>query len=210
MSADATGGIPHRANAADHAGQSLTTSDPTMLRALAHPLRIEIMAVLDELKEATATEVGERVGASASNCSFHLRQLERAGYIERAEPRGTAKPWRPVHHSRNLSPDPADPASVRSSAAVGALYVQHEARRMVDYLTAAPEQEPDWVGAVLVNTSTFWATADEMHALREAVVELTEHLTGRDGDPSLRPPGSRKGHLFATLNPDPTEPPTPA
>lgn len=188
----------------------LVSSDPAVLRALAHPLRIEILAVLDDLEEATATEIAERVGESPSNCSFHLRQLEKAGYIERGEQRGTAKPWRPVHDSRNLRPDEHDPESVRSSAAIGAMYVQREASRVVDFLTTAPVHEPDWVGAVTVNTTEFWATAEEMQDLAVRIATLTEHLQGRAHDPSKRPPGSRRGHLFATLNPDPTSEPTPA
>lgn len=188
---------------------TLVTSDPAMLRALAHPLRVEILSVLDELREATATAIAERVGESPSNCSFHLRQLEKAGYIERAEQRGTAKPWRPVHRSRNLMPDVHDPASVRSSATIGALYVQHEAARIVDFLTTAPTDDAEWAGAVTVNTSEFWATADEMRELVHAIAALTEHLHGREADASSRPPGSRRAHFLGVLNPDPRTPPTP-
>ena len=190
-------------------GGSLVTSDPAVLRALAHPLRVEILAVLDELGEATATEIAERVGESPSNCSFHLRQLAKAGYIVRGEQRGTAKPWRPAHRSRNLTPDEHDPASIRSSATVGALYVQREASRVMEYLTTTPPQEPEWVRTIVVNMSDFWATADEMRELAETLGHLTDRFAGRSDDPSLRPPGSRRGHLFVTLNPDPQAPPTP-
>lgn len=190
-------------------GDMLVTSDPAVLRALAHPLRVEILAVLDELQEATATEIAERVGESPSNCSFHLRQLAKAGYIVRGEQRGTAKPWKPAHRGRNLSPNEHDPASVRTSAAVGALYVQHEANRVVDFLTSAPTDDAAWVRAVVVNTSEFWATADEMREVAEAIAALAERFEGRSADPSKRPVGSRRGHLFATLNPDPRTPPTP-
>jgi len=199
------------ADAADAAGEraaALVTSDPAVLRALAHPLRVEILAVLDELGEATATEIAEHVGESPSNCSFHLRQLAKAGYIVRGEQRGTAKPWRPAHTSRNLTPDEHDPASVRSSAAVGALYVQREASRVVEYLTTTPPEEPEWVRTMVVNTSDFWATADEMRELAETIGRLTDRFAGRAADPARRPPGSRRGHLFATLNPDPRTPPT--
>ncbi|WP_344344467.1 winged helix-turn-helix domain-containing protein [Agrococcus versicolor] len=193
----------------DPAARSLVTSDPAVLRALAHPLRVEILAVLDDLLEATATEIAERVGESPSNCSFHLRQLEKAGYIERAEPRGTAKPWRPVHASRNLRPDPEDAASVRTSAALGSLYVQREASRVVDFLATPPVGDPEWVRTVMINSSEVWATADELRELGERIVALTAHLEGRSSDPSRRPPGSRRAFLFATVNPDPRSEPTP-
>lgn len=188
----------------------LVTSDPAMLRALAHPLRVEILAVLDDLEEATATQIAERVGESPSNCSFHLRQLAKAGYIERGEQRGTAKPWRALHHSRNLTPDQHDPESVRAASTVGAMYVQREAGRVVDFLTGATHEAPEWVGTIVVNTAEFWATSDELRELAERIGRLTDHLQGRDADPAKRPPGSRRAHLFATLNPDPRTPPTPS
>lgn len=191
-------------------GRTLVTGDPAILRALAHPLRVEILSVLDELQEATATEIAERVGESPSNCSFHLRQLAKAGYIVRGEQRGTAKPWKPAHHSRNLQPDLADPDSIRSSAAVGALYVQHEANRVVDFLTSAPTDDPEWAGVVMVNTAEFWATAEEMRSLASEVASLVDRFQGRSADPERRPAGSRRAHFFATLNPDPRTPPTPA
>jgi DNA-binding transcriptional ArsR family regulator len=181
----------------------LRSSDPAVLRALAHPLRVEILAVIDELEEATATQIAERVGESPSNCSFHLRTLEKAGFIVRAEAKGTSKPWRSAHRSRDLRPDPDDVDSVRSSSTIGALYVQHEADRMIKFLTAHGSGKlPEWVNGVTVNISTFWATPDELAEVAEEIAHLVDRFRGRHDDPALRPPGSHKSHFFATLNPD--------
>ncbi|WP_144720180.1 ArsR/SmtB family transcription factor [Agrococcus jejuensis] len=205
---DVAVGLPAEVASAEE--RSLVSSDPAVLRALAHPLRVEIMAVLDDLQEATATEIAERVGESPSNCSFHLRQLEKAGFIVRGEQRGTAKPWRPAHHGRNLSPDVEDPASVRASATIGALYVQREASRVVDYLTSsAATESPEWLETMTVNTTEFWATQEEMREMVERIATLADHLQGRSHDPSKRPPGSRRARMLVTLNPDPTAEPTP-
>ncbi|GAA3593624.1 ArsR/SmtB family transcription factor [Agrococcus terreus] len=188
---------------------SLRTSDPAVLRALAHPLRVEILAAIDDLGEATATQIAERIGDTPSNCSFHLRTLAKAGFIERAEAQGTSKPWKAVHKERDLRPDPNDPESVRSSGTIGALYVQHEADRMVRFLTTqAPEAVAAW--SVTVTTSSFWATPEELAALAEEVHHLADRFAGRSADPSLRPAGSRKAYLFATVNPDLEIPATPA
>jgi DNA-binding transcriptional ArsR family regulator len=179
----------------------LRSSDPALLRALAHPLRVEILAVIDELGEATATQIAERVGESPSNCSFHLRTLAKAGFIERATAQGTSKPWRSVHRSRDLRPDPKVPESLRTSATIAALYVQHEANRMVDFLTKHGVGHEEWVEAVTVNASHFWATADELAQLSADVAKLSEKFHDRK-DPAKRPPGSRRATLFSTLNPD--------
>lgn len=188
---------------ADESAPALRSSDPAVLRALAHPLRVEMLAVIDELEEATATQIAERVGESPSNCSFHLRTLEKAGFIVRAEAKGTSKPWRAAHRSRDLRPDPDDVESVRSSSTIGALYVQHEADRVIRFLQAHGNGRlPEWVNGVTVNMSTFWATPDELAEVAEEIAHLVDRFRGRHDDPSLRPPGSHKSHFFATLNPD--------
>lgn len=187
-------------------GEGLRTSDPAVLRALAHPLRVEILELLDDAQggEVTASEIAERTGKTVANCSFHLRTLERAGFVERGEPRGREKPWRAPHRSRDLRPDPSDADSVRAAGAVGALYVQREAARLMEVLTAAePFGDPEWNDAVTVNISRFWATSEEMRALGAELGRLTDAFAGRSDDPSLRPSGARPGRLFATVNPDP-------
>lgn len=194
----------------DRGRPALRTSDPAVLRALAHPLRVEILAAIDDLGEATATQVAERVGDTPSNCSFHLRTLAKAGFIERAEAQGTSKPWRAVHRERDLRPDPNDPESLRSSGTIGALYVQHEADRVVRFLTTqGPELMGEWAGGTSVTTSTFWATPEELAEVTEQIRRLSERFAGRSDDPAKRPPGSRKAYLLATVNPDFDLPATP-
>src|SRR4051812_19836191 len=70
--------------------------DPRELRALAHPVRLRLIQVLFELGTATATELAEHVGESPSNCSWHLRQLAKYGFVEEAGGTGRQRPWRPV------------------------------------------------------------------------------------------------------------------
>lgn len=182
-------------------GRSLRTGDPSLLRALAHPLRVEILSVIDDLGEATATQIAEKVGESPSNCSFHLRTLAKAGFIERADAQGTSKPWKAVHQSRDLRPDPSDPESVRTSGTIGALYVQHEANRIVDFLTRHGLSDPQWLPGITVNSSTFWATPEELAEVANEIAHIADRFAGRK-NPANRPAGSRKAHLFATVNPD--------
>ncbi len=185
---------------------ALRTSDPAVLRALAHPLRVEILSLLAGSDAAlTASEVAARTEQTVANCSFHLRTLERAGFVVRAEPRGREKPWRAAHRHLDLRPDPADRESVVAAGALSALYVQREAARLTAVLTAPePFDAPEWTDAVTMSMSRFWATAEEMKELGEAVARLTDAFSGRGEDPSRRPPGARQGRLFAVVNPEPT------
>src|SRR5204863_3922709 len=72
-------------------------TDVGALRALANPVRYRILGQLMALGPQTASECADVVGATASNCSYHLRELERYGLVERVDgPAGDARerPWR--------------------------------------------------------------------------------------------------------------------
>ena len=60
-------------------------TDIRALRALAHPDRVAILRLLMAGVARTATECARAVGASPSACSYHLRELERFGFVVRDE-----------------------------------------------------------------------------------------------------------------------------
>lgn len=67
------------------------------LRALAHPVRQRLLRALAAAGTATATELAEQVGESPPNCSWHLRQLARYGFVtEAGGGPGRKRPWRLV------------------------------------------------------------------------------------------------------------------
>jgi len=61
-------------------------SDPKAIRALAHPLRLDLLEILTATGPATAAHCGRILGVSQANCSFHLRQLAKYGFVEDAGP----------------------------------------------------------------------------------------------------------------------------
>lgn len=61
-------------------------SDPKAIRALAHPLRLDLLEVLTAVGPATAAQCGRVLGVSQASCSFHLRQLAKYGFVEDAGP----------------------------------------------------------------------------------------------------------------------------
>ena len=73
-------------------------TDPKAMRAMAHPARLSLLEALAHHGQLTATEAAEHVGESPSNCSFHLRQLAKYGFVEEAEGgTGRQRPWRLVN-----------------------------------------------------------------------------------------------------------------
>ena len=61
-------------------------SDPKAIRALAHPLRLDLLDLLVATGPATAAQCGRVLQASQASCSFHLRQLAKYGLVEDAGP----------------------------------------------------------------------------------------------------------------------------
>ncbi len=61
------------------------------LKALAHPLRVRIFSELTSYGPATASALAARLGESSGSTSYHLRQLEKHGYVREDAGRGNGR-----------------------------------------------------------------------------------------------------------------------
>jgi len=79
--------------------------DAKGLRALAHPLRVELVDLLRKHGPSTATRLADLLGVNSGTASYHLRRLGAAGFVEEDTERGNARErwWRPVHHVTRLT-----------------------------------------------------------------------------------------------------------
>src|SRR4051794_8216025 len=62
----------------------MRVTDPQAIRALAHPLRLDLLELLAATGPATAAHCGRILDVPQANCSFHLRQLAKYGFVEEA------------------------------------------------------------------------------------------------------------------------------
>jgi DNA-binding transcriptional ArsR family regulator len=60
--------------------------DPRLVKALAHPLRVSILRVLED-RVASPSEIATELSAPLGNVSYHVRVLERAGLLKLARTR---------------------------------------------------------------------------------------------------------------------------
>lgn len=58
-----------------------TITDPRLVKALAHPLRLRILSVLEE-RTASPKEIAQEVDAPLTHVSYHVRQLAELGVIK--------------------------------------------------------------------------------------------------------------------------------
>src|SRR3982751_379302 len=60
--------------------------DAPALKALAHPLRVQILRTLEVRGQVSVTSLAEELGESTGAVSYHLRQLARHGLVEEGDP----------------------------------------------------------------------------------------------------------------------------
>ena len=78
--------------------------DPVAIRALAHPLRHDLMSIIARLGQATTADAARELGISHGLASHHLRQLAKYGFVEQVRGKDhRERPWRMVATSYNWS-----------------------------------------------------------------------------------------------------------
>lgn len=183
--------------------EQVLVHEPERMRALAHPLRLQLLDLLSEHDELTATQCAEQTGESVASCSFHLRMLEKYGYIERAESRGREKPWRRASTGGfKTEPDPEVPETVRAAGELAVLSVSHRAQRFQEAVARADKESTEWLEATEVSNVGFWATAEETSQLADDLLTVLTRFKERKTS-AQRPPGARYVHGLTLLYTDP-------
>jgi predicted ArsR family transcriptional regulator len=162
-------------------------TDPRVLRALTHPLRLALLELLSE-GPLTATEAAEHLGESPASCSFHLRTLAKYGYIEEAAGgRGRQRPWRRVPANNEIREDDLDPDAQIASAALIELLHEREAERLRTWQATRQSYPAVWRSAASENHLVLHLSAVELEKLGEAMLELLAPYARRqnEGTPPL-------------------------
>jgi DNA-binding transcriptional ArsR family regulator len=177
--------------------------DPGALRALAHPLRIQLVALLRRDGPLTASEAGRRIGESSGSASYHLRQLARFGLVEEAPGgRGRERPWRATSlftawPNVAETPELAE-ASLQLERFVLAKYVE----RLERWFALRRSEAPEWQDAAAFGDSLLYLTVDELAELRGALAKLAEPYIERVARPELRPREARAVTFLQIAFPD--------
>jgi DNA-binding transcriptional ArsR family regulator len=149
-------------------------SDPKLLRALAHPVRLRILAYLRSRESATATEVAEQIEESVASASYHLRILAKYGFIAPAERRGREKPWKAVQVSTALTTSelsPANKARANAMARAGRQSFFEQLERWADQTDSNPRE---WQNAAFGIGYGMRLTAKELTAMRKELQKVLD------------------------------------
>jgi DNA-binding transcriptional ArsR family regulator len=153
--------------------------DVELLRALAHPLRSALLNHLTAVGPRTASECAEAVGSTASNCSWHLRQLAQYGLVERAEGEdGRERPWRARQVGLEMGELADDPAHRAAQLGVVGATLTHEQELTQRYLDSLDALDPAWRAAAGLSTYALRVTPAELTRLTEAIDALVRPYIG--------------------------------
>lgn len=188
-----------------------------------HPLRTALVELMYRIGPVTANEAGRRLGRSSGLCSFHLRQLGRAGLIEEV-PRsgGRARPWRLCAGAASRAAASAAGRSAEEGAATGAAADAvedslHSLNRGLEnesyqHWLAEREQAPEpWRRDDAFSTVLYLAP-EEIDLLAEELRRVLAPYRLRETLPSARPPDAAPvavvSRIFPILPPrQPSDPP---
>ena len=167
--------------------------DARVMRALAHPIRLRMIALLSADGPASVRVLAERTGESTASVSYHLAQLARFGLVEEAvELRtGRERPWRAARRGISWDMDHGDDAS----AALRAAYLK-ERMRIVDEFAAHEQALPgEWQRASFFLDDVGHLTAAELAEVSEQLKAVLARV--RRQNPQDRPAGAKRISFFA-------------
>ena len=145
--------------------------DAKVLRAMAHPLRLRLIGLLRKDGPATASELARRLDESSGLTSYHLRQLERFGFVEDDVERskGRKRYWRAREEGMEWSIDTDDPGLIEANRALGAELIAEYSRWLSRWYAETPDWDRRWRAAAEGLDQWFELTPDELRSLADDV-----------------------------------------
>jgi DNA-binding transcriptional ArsR family regulator len=167
--------------------------DAPALKALAHPLRVQILRILELREQMSVTSLAEELGETTGAVSYHLRQLARHGLVEEGDAGETGQPdgRRSVGRRRRLWRMAVDEIHISGTAflsdddtreAAGFLLREMESsrsRRLAHWFATAASWPEEWQrassdmdGTLTLDPAQTRALADELKAVLDRYREL--------------------------------------
>jgi DNA-binding transcriptional ArsR family regulator len=152
------------------------------LRALAHPLRLQLLQVLRAEGPATASQLGRRLGESSGATSYHLRALHRVGMVEEVEQENARERWWKRSSERLVIPNSVPPEASDSERAelqaahaqIESIFVERDEAALQRWMEVRYGLPLEWQDAQWIGNFRMWATAAEVQDFVQAVLDLAE------------------------------------
>jgi DNA-binding transcriptional ArsR family regulator len=174
--------------------QQPRTLDLAALKALSHPLRLQLLEMLSRYGEQTASMLAVRIGESSGSTSYHLRQLAKHGLVREVEGRGTGRErwWARPPGAITVTPPATEKnrSAVTAARIVARQFEQNRSQALEDFLRFGDERlGAEWMDAAVLNTSNLVLNAEQLEEISQRVVAflggIVEEYRGRGGAGAL-------------------------
>jgi DNA-binding transcriptional ArsR family regulator len=170
---------------------SIVTPGLEGLKALSHPGRLRMLGLLRSEGPATATTLAARLGLNSGATSYHLRQLERHGFIVEDAERGNGRDrwWRAAHTTTRTGDEnlttPEEHETFDAYLQTVALVYHERTMRSLEERRLLPE---DWRKASDLSDWSLHLTPERALSLVEAIhAMIDEYEEDSDSDPRAAP-----------------------
>jgi predicted transcriptional regulator len=174
--------------------EPMKITDPTVMRALAHPVRMALIELFGVHATLTATQASEALGESPANCAFHLRTLAKYGFVEEAGGgRGRERPWKAATKSLRIRLSSSELDSEQAQVAAGALeQVWHDRWfTRIREVFVNRRWSPEWEDAAGSSQTLAFLTPAELQTVQDEInAVLARHWDEGRRDPARRPAGA--------------------
>ncbi|MFF2146457.1 ArsR/SmtB family transcription factor [Kitasatospora sp. NPDC058190] len=175
------------------------------MRAMAHPVRMQLVGLLRKHGPSTATRLAAQLGLNSGATSYHLRQLAAAGFVEEDPERGNARErwWRSAHQLTVWTGD--DMADEEPETAVGFLRSVLAAHTLTGQRTLdAFETMPrEWRRVTDLSDLVLQLTPAEAERLTGELSDVIGRYRRIDADGPV-PEGSEQVSVIVHVLPDPS------
>jgi DNA-binding transcriptional ArsR family regulator len=153
--------------------------DPRAMRALANPLRLQLLGLLRRDGPHSVGELSELADAAPGSVSYHLSTLEQFGFVEQAPELardGRERWWRAAHQATHYEPSTmlADPESALAGRQMRQTFMQGHLTEQLAYLDAEPALPIEWVQAATAGDTLSYLTHEQLRQLSDEVNALAE------------------------------------
>ncbi|MEU7928396.1 helix-turn-helix domain-containing protein [Micromonospora sp. NPDC049801] len=173
-------------------GRRRVIGDPVAMRALAHPLRLKLHALVGREGTMTAATAARALRISQALASHHLRQLGKYGFVEQAgRSDNRERPWRVTAVSQDW--EPGETAEGHEGLSMLERFVlERSAAQLAEWQQRRPEMDSRWSEHTGVSQNLAYLTVDELAELHRAWEALISLWVQRRplGDTASRPEGA--------------------
>ncbi len=159
-------------------------TDPTAMRALAHPTRLALLGELRSTGPSTVGRLSITLDEAPGSISYHLQRLAAIGLIAEAPElaaNGRERWWRAEHELTTVLPaeDRTDPERAAAGTALRREFAHRWAALHKQYLDTEPTLPAQWIAAATQGDRLLHLTAEELAELSAELEQLADRWQAR-------------------------------